>query len=85
MILNFSKDYVEEDCCNCGVSFFITSSLYRSLKRTKNTFYCPNGHAQSYRQSEADELKEQLIQKNNLISSLQSEITNCNKNKRKRK
>ena len=35
-------------CCNCGVIFWITQSHNSDLFRTKTTFYCPNGHSQSY-------------------------------------
>ncbi len=54
------KNLIEEECCNCGVLFWITSDLHRNIKDNKRTFYCPNGHGQSYRKSRVDELEEQL-------------------------
>ena len=31
-------------CVPCGVQFALTRSMERKLRRTKNWFYCPNGH-----------------------------------------
>lgn len=39
---------VTEECCNCGVTFGLPKSLQRKLIDNKKTFYCPNGHPQSY-------------------------------------
>jgi len=39
---------VIEHCCKCGTPFGIEDTLHRQLKRTGNTFYCPNGHPQIY-------------------------------------
>lgn len=35
-------------CCNCGVLFCITTEHNKELLRSKASFYCPNGHSQSY-------------------------------------
>lgn len=54
--------YEEIECCNCGIHFAVPSFYRLKLRETHNTFYCPNGHAQSYpAKTEAEKLKEQLI------------------------
>lgn len=42
---------VTEVCCSCGILFGIPSDFQSDIKRTKQLFYCPNGHAQSYKKS----------------------------------
>lgn len=42
---------ITEVCCNCGVLFGIPSDFRDDVRRTKQTFYCPNGHGQSYTKS----------------------------------
>lgn len=39
----------QETCCNCNVIYWITTEHQERLVRCKNTFYCPNGHPQSYK------------------------------------
>jgi hypothetical protein len=39
---------VVQTCCNCGVHFGIDSEHNAELLRTKEWFYCPNGHSQHY-------------------------------------
>lgn len=43
-------DLVEISCCwkPCRVSFWITKKHDDRLRNCHNTFYCPNGHGQSY-------------------------------------
>ena len=57
-----SVEFVTEECCNCGVIFAITRDHQASFLRTKQWFYCPNGHRQSYTESEADRLKRRLAE-----------------------
>lgn len=61
------KNYVEEECISCGCVFFLPNNLYRQKKCDKTNFYCPNGHGQHYSKSTADELREELAKKNQLI------------------
>lgn len=49
--------FEREDCVNCGVTFFVTADLRKRRKQDAEWFYCPNGHAQRYSQSEADKLR----------------------------
>ena len=47
-------------CADCGVLFGLGKEHQRKLRQSCDTFYCPNGHANVYKVSEADELKNQL-------------------------
>ena len=47
---------VNISCANCGVVFCLPDGMYHSRKRDGDTFYCPNGHGQSFRPTE-DEKK----------------------------
>lgn len=54
-----SIDMETETCCNCGVLFAMSSDYKAHRRRKQDTFYCPNGHGQSYRgKSDAAKLKE---------------------------
>lgn len=60
--MEIKMEIKQETCCNCGINFWITSDLYNDLQRFKRTFYCPNGHPQSYN-GESDEAKIRRLQK----------------------
>ncbi len=51
---------VTEICCNCGVPFGLPSDFQEQLRKTKNSFYCPNGHGQSYSKSKAEILQDKF-------------------------
>ena len=38
----------EITCCNCKISFWITKGHDQELSESKKSFFCPNGHSQSY-------------------------------------
>ncbi len=60
-ILNlFSSQQESEECCSCGVLFTMPAALVAQRRKDKASFYCPNGHAQSYTRSLSDQLREQL-------------------------
>jgi hypothetical protein len=51
----FIEMLVVEHCCSCGVAFGMTQAMHRDCRRRSQasphetrTFYCPNGHPQSY-------------------------------------
>lgn len=47
-----------EECCNCGVIFGMTDYYYNQRREDHKTFYCPNGHGQSYTaETEAEKYK----------------------------
>lgn len=46
---------VVQSCCSCGVRFGIEQTHNTELLRTKEAFYCTNGHRQYYQgESDAD-------------------------------
>lgn len=47
-------------CCECGVPFWITNSFHRKLVDSEKTFYCPNGHAQHFSETENSRLKKTI-------------------------
>lgn len=49
-------------CCTCGVWFGVDRYLDVERRNNKTNFFCPNGHSQAYRESEADRLRKQLQQ-----------------------
>lgn len=54
-------EMIMEECCACGTPFMIPKWMKKALLNSKQTFYCPNGHGQSYvGKTEAEKLKEQL-------------------------
>lgn len=58
--LALSMHFETIECCNCGVVFAVSGDLNRNFRQHKQKFYCPNGHGQSYTESEADRLRKQL-------------------------
>lgn len=50
----------QETCCTCNVNFWITEEHQKRLKSCKNTFFCPNGHRQSYKGKTKDQIIEEL-------------------------
>ena len=56
------------ECCNCGVIFAISEDLERNLRLTKKSFFCPNGHSQSYTESTAEKLRKELDAKERALS-----------------
>lgn len=46
---------------DCGMTFAVAAQWQRDRRGDHETFYCPNGHPQSYRgQSEAERLQDEL-------------------------
>lgn len=61
-------DIVEIDCCNCGCTFWITKKHNARLLKTKEFFFCPGGHSQSYTgKSDNQKLLEITEEKRRLI------------------
>lgn len=51
---------VDQQCCECGTPFAWPSYLRDARLRDGRSFYCPNGHPQSWAEDEADRLRKQL-------------------------
>ena len=45
------------ECCNCGCIFGVSDFWQQNKRKTKDTFYCPNGHPQSYSESSEDKMR----------------------------
>lgn len=57
----FELDMAFLTCCNCAVVFGFPKDHEARLRQTRQTFYCPNGHGQSFTgKTEAEKLREQL-------------------------
>jgi|ERR1700722_359812 uncharacterized Zn finger protein (UPF0148 family) len=51
-------------CSECCVSFAITSDHKVRLKRSRRTFYCPNGHSQFYPgETDAEKVRKEMQEK----------------------
>lgn len=74
MQVTLSKHYVEEECCSCGVVFFVTKQLLDQFRKTKQRFFCPNGHGQAYTKGTADILEEELQMSKARILSLETDL-----------
>jgi hypothetical protein len=63
-------------CPQCGITFAITSTHDRNLRECHNTFFCPAGHAQSYRgETEAEKLRKQLVAKEQSLEYFRKQET----------
>jgi hypothetical protein len=60
---------VTETCCVCGVEFAMPSELQASRKSDLKEFYCPNGHSQTYTESEAQRLTKKLAKAQHRLES----------------
>ena len=57
-ILIMEVDIVQETCCECNISFWMTAVHQKHLIECKNDFFCPNGHSQHYSgETDAEKLK----------------------------
>lgn len=79
--------YFEMECISCGVPYLITRTFQQSLRRSKATFHCPNGHQASYTRTPEDDLRHELAQKDMKIRNLEWDLSQANKalTKKKRK
>ncbi len=68
-------DLVSEECCNCHMVFAVPADFHRRAREKGTTFYCPNGHGQSYTETEVMMLKHQLEQKDAALSDTQVRLS----------
>lgn len=73
-------------CYKCGINFGMPDSFHRSCKKKGpgKTFYCPNGHGQVYRSSEADKLREQLERAQGRLSQANSRAVRAEEDSRRK-
>ncbi|MES2524062.1 MAG: hypothetical protein V4617_15250 [Gemmatimonadota bacterium] len=71
--LLFSTKLATLTCCNCGMLFAMPAEVEQRRRDDHKTFYCPNGHGQSYSgKSEAELLRDQLAKKTHEIEQAQA-------------
>lgn len=59
-------------CCACYVPFWVSTQHQERLINSKESFYCPSGHAQHYSgRTDAERIREE---KDAVISSLEKQI-----------
>lgn len=90
MNTSFSRDFTSVDCYKCGVIFFVPTQLDTNRRDDKGSFWCPNGHAQSYTKSRGDILAEKLERKESELyranqekARLEKDLVKCRKGKKK--
>jgi hypothetical protein len=66
-------DIVEENCCQCKITFWITKKHLVFLKSNHDTFYCPNGHRFTTGKSDASQKLKDA--RRSVVQSQSSEIT----------
>jgi hypothetical protein len=57
MDVTITKGFTQKTCGTCGVVFFIPDELENEAHKTRQAWYCPNGHCRSYTESDADKYK----------------------------
>lgn len=92
MKITVEIEFVKETCCVCNCIFMLPADLLVHLKRNKQSFYCYNGHSQSYTKSTAEILQEEVdrIKRENqdkqiYIQRLELEVNDLSRPKRKAK
>lgn len=60
MTILLAQDFEIMVCYNCSVSFAMTVKLNDRRRSDQKSFWCPNGHQQSYCKSTESKLKERL-------------------------
>lgn len=63
-----------EVCCTCGVVFSFPAYLMKKRREDGDNFYCPNGHAQRYSQTEAQRLRRMLDEANRRNTELAQQV-----------
>jgi len=59
-VLQFTQRVETICCCVCGVQFGMPESLMGKRRDDGQSFWCPNGHPQSFTDSRVDRLEKQL-------------------------
>lgn len=74
-----------ETCCACGVIFAMPLELMNNLRnKPSHSFYCPNGHGMSYKQSEEARLRKEAESKLALANQRVAQLEQQLKSKRGR-
>ena len=74
-----------DSCVNCGVIYGVDAEFEAARRRDGKTFYCPNGHAMSFTETDAMRLKQERERNARLTASLdQSYAALAEEEKRRR-
>jgi hypothetical protein len=68
------QKFAEEECYKCGVVFGVSQAYQHRRREDKAQFFCPNGHAQQYVKSTADQLRETLEMKSRQLEQKDMEV-----------
>lgn len=78
MSMMIEEQMIHQQCVGCAMHWMQPKFFDDQRRRDKKDFYCPNGHAQAYRESEADvlrrerdRLQQRLAQKDDEIRDLE--------------
>ena len=56
-------DHVQVTCCNCGATIALHRQHHQQLKRTHETFYCPNGHPQHFAGKTDEQMRIEVLER----------------------
>lgn len=52
--------FIHVNCASCTVPFGVHKPVHQRRRNDGQTFYCPNGHTNVYRETRADQLEKEL-------------------------
>jgi len=61
-LATYSVELRDMTCGECGVPFAMPEHLHADRRAHGGLFYCPNGHARCYRESDVKRLERQLAE-----------------------
>ena len=62
------QTFALETCCNCGVAFAVPADFQVKRRSDRRSFYCPNGHSQSYTHSVDQKARKDAEERAELLS-----------------
>lgn len=62
-VLYFSRAFEVATCCTCGTEWAMLQDVRNLRREDGKGFYCPNGHAQFFTETEVIRLKKELERK----------------------
>lgn len=75
-----SIDMSDWQCAKCGCQQWMPQKLNAQLRRTHNTFYCVNGHANHYyKKTDSEEIENKLMNEYSKNAQLESRIKQLEK------
>lgn len=66
--LAFAREFQmrEMRCGQCGIVFWAPEFFMADKEKTKEGWYCPNGHCRAFRESDADRVRRELAEEKRL-------------------